>query len=174
MSYNFYRFLNLIPIEFIDLMAHYYYVLLAMADTEIQEKLICAVILKHVNIVKHKAKDLLDILDKKGKISKDETTHEEAMASASLRTAIIKWCQCGLSKSVDENWTDQTIMPDFELYNNHNTKSLREFCQNEFKGDEVDANLAILQHEKKRIYPHLYYVYKIIVANFNLKQKNLS
>ena len=38
-------------------------------------------------------------------------------------------------------------------------------------GDEVDAKLAILQHEKKRIYPHLYYVYKLIVANFNLKHR---
>ena len=70
----------------------------------------------------------------------------------------MKWCKCGLSKTVDGNWTAQKIMPDYELYNDHNADTLREFCQNEFMGDEVDSNLAILQHEKKRIYPHLYYV----------------
>ena len=138
-------------------------------NDEYREEQICKEIFDKTKIIKIKARELYQILLAKGKIT-IETTHEWAMASDSLRVALMKWLSLALSKNISDNWSDQELMSDYELYNENSNKTLREWCKQQFPNDlsAQNRNAEILCTERGRTYNHLYHLHKLVITNFKM------
>ena len=138
-------------------------------NDEYREEQICKEIFDKTKIIKIKARELYQILLAKGKIT-IETTHEWAMASDTLRVALMKWLSLALSKNISDNWSDQELMSDYELYNENSNKTLREWCKQQFPNDlsAQNRNAEILCTERGRTYSHLYHLHKLVITNFKM------
>ena len=138
-------------------------------NDEYREEQICKEIFDKTKIIKIKARELYEILLAKGKFT-IETTHEWAMASDSLRVALMKWLSLALSKNISDNWSDQNLMSDYELYNENSNKTLREWCKQQFPNDlsAQNRNAEILCTERGRTYSLLYHLHKLVITNFKM------
>jgi hypothetical protein len=138
-------------------------------NDEYREEQICKEIFDKTKIVKDKARELYQILLAKGKFT-IETTYEWAMESDSLRVAIMKWLSLALARNIPDNWSDQELMPDYELFNENTNKTLKEWCKQQFPHDlELQNRNAVnLCYERGRTYNHLYHLYKLVVINFKM------
>ena len=141
----------------------------AESGDDSQERAICRAILHSTEVIKDHARALYSVLIQKGKIT-TETTYEWAKSSDTLRVAVMKWLALGLSKDPSRNWSDQTMMSDYELYNEHNNKSIKEWCKMNFPHDD-DLRLKtekILIKQRGRIYNRLYSLFHLICNEMNL------
>ena len=87
-----------------------------------------------------------------------------------MRVAIIKWLGLALSKDPAKNWSEQTMMSDYELWNEHTNKSIKVWCRVNFPHDN-DLRLeneSILIKQRQRIYQRLYYLFQLIINEMNL------
>ena len=155
----------------------FYLLLLTMMSTafsesgdDSQERAICREILNSTEVIKQQAKALYSVLIRKGKIT-TETTYEWATKeNPSLRVAIMKWLGLALSKDPSMNWSDQSMMSDYELYNEHGTQSIKEWCRVNFPHDN-DLRLkneSILIKQRGRIYQRLYYIFHLVCNEMDL------
>jgi hypothetical protein len=147
--------------------------MMSMATTDIedesQELAICKEILKSTEVMKEQAKLLYSVLIRKGKIT-TETTYEWAKSSDTLRVAVMKWLGLALSKDPSRNWSEQTMMSDYELWNEHGNKSIKEWCRMNFPHDN-DLRLKnekILIKQRSRIYNRLYTLFHLVCNEMDL------
>jgi hypothetical protein len=142
----------------------------AESEDDSQERAICREILNATEVIKDQAKALYSVLIRKKKIT-TETTYEWATKeNPSLRVAVMKWLGLALSKDRTKNWTHQTMMSDYELWNEHGTQSIKDWCRMNFPHDN-DLRLkneAILIKQRGRIYQRLYYLFHLVCNEMDL------